>query len=243
MIIEDNFLEASRKFRFDAGSLKNEGDYKYSATRNGDKIDIYAAPLVGNKNKNNLRIVEIYLNDIPCCIATDTQTGDWDILPCDLPVKSSGEKKGDVNFACSRYSKSEPIAVYSRIANSDNVDETLKIQKEYFERLFEPHPQYRISDMYIDIGKSGLENNRPEYKRMLADAEKGKFIYVVAKNVAKFGRDRKEIVCVTKRLLNCGVGVYFIDDGIDSLRREWRNSITARNSLDEYVKTLKTKNN
>lgn len=48
---------------------------------------------------------------------------------------------------------------------------------------------FAIHDYYVDDGYSGLNYDRPAFKRMLDDIDKGLISVVITKDLSKLGRD------------------------------------------------------
>ena len=89
----------------------------------------------------------------------------------------------------------ERVAIYCRLSEEDknkqnSTDDSLSIQnqkamlREYVERM-----GWEIYDVYSDDDYAGSDRNRPEFKRMIADAEAGKFDIVLCKTQSRFTRE------------------------------------------------------
>ena len=48
---------------------------------------------------------------------------------------------------------------------------------------------FTIKEVYIDDGYSGLNFDRPAFKRLIADIESGKINLVITKDLSRLGRD------------------------------------------------------
>lgn len=72
---------------------------------------------------------------------------------------------------------------------------------------------------YIDDGVSGTTFERPAFKRMIADAERGAFDTIIVKDQSRFGRNYLEMGrWVDLRLPQMGVRLYAIADDFDSMK-------------------------
>lgn len=135
-------------------------------------------------------------------------------------------------------------AIYCRLSKDDEQCgdsvsiETQKIMltKYCFDNNFE------IFDIYVDDGYSGLNFNRPSFKRLIEDIEKGKIDIVVTKDLSRLGRDYIQtgyyidVYFVTKHIRYIAV-----NDGIDT---QYDNNDIApfKNILnDMYAKDLSRK--
>ena len=68
---------------------------------------------------------------------------------------------------------------------SESITNQRKIIYDYLKR----NPDFVVCKEYIDDGYSGSNFNRPGFKEMLADIDKGKVNFVITKNLARFGRN------------------------------------------------------
>ena len=48
---------------------------------------------------------------------------------------------------------------------------------------------FTIKEVYIDDGYSGLNFDRPAFKRLIADIESGNINLVIIRDLSRFGRD------------------------------------------------------
>ena len=59
----------------------------------------------------------------------------------------------------------------------------------------------------------------------------GKFDLILTKEVSRFARNTVDTLTTVRNLLNCGVGVYFETDNINTLSNEWELRLTIMSSL------------
>ena len=101
---------------------------------------------------------------------------------------------------------------------------------------------FRIADIYVDDGYSGLNFERPSFKRMIYDLEHGKFDVVITKDLSRLGRDYIQtgyyidIYFASKRIRYIAV-----NDGIDTMLGN--NDIAPFKNIlnDMYAKDLSRK--
>ena len=94
--------------------------------------------------------------------------------------------------------------------------------------------------MYADEGLSGTAaRNRPAFQQMLSAAEEGEIDLILTKEVSRFARNTVDALACTRRLRRYGVGVVFINDGIDTRQNdgEFRLTIMASVAQEESRKT------
>lgn len=99
-------------------------------------------------------------------------------------------------------------ACYCRLSDDDAKDGTsvsiatqMAVAKEFCKEN-----QFQIVDFYCDDGYTGTNFNRPEFKRMMSDVEKGKVNLVIVKDMSRFGREHIMVDTYTQ--------VYFPENGI-----------------------------
>ena len=81
--------------------------------------------------------------------------------------------------------------IYCRLSKDDNLPgESMSIgtQRSMIEDYCKEHG-YLVYDVYIDDGYSGLNFNRPDFQRMLADIDRGLVNLVITKDLSRLGRD------------------------------------------------------
>ena len=73
---------------------------------------------------------------------------------------------------------------------------------------------FTVVGEYIDRAKSGTTDNRPEFQRMITDAKKGLFAYVIVYRFDRFARNRYDSAIYKKQLQNYGVRVLSTEESI-----------------------------
>ena len=83
-------------------------------------------------------------------------------------------------------------ALYCRLSKDDDDRDgdcsSIKTQKALLERYCKDH-NYLIYDYYVDDGYSGLNFDRPDFKRLLSDIDNGSINMVITKDLSRLGRD------------------------------------------------------
>src|SRR5918998_5506987 len=93
-------------------------------------------------------------------------------------------------------SKPERVALYLRVSSEEQRDrETIEIQREFLEQYRNLY-ELEASDVYGDDGVSGTIplHERPEGRRLLADAKEGKFQTVLVKKLDRLGQVPRIVV-------------------------------------------------
>ncbi|MGN6383699.1 MAG: recombinase family protein [Dyella sp.] len=130
-------------------------------------------------------------------------------------------------------------AAYARFS-SDNqrdasLDDQLRNIRAYCARMGWSAPQ-----VYQDAALSGSRTDRPEYLRLLQDAER--FDVILVDDLSRFGRDKEELGSVIKRLRFRGVRLIGVSDGIDTDRKSHKLDTGFRGLMSElYLDDLAEK--
>lgn len=133
------------------------------------------------------------------------------------------------------------VASYCRVS-TDKEDQanSFAAQQRYFAQYIAQHPQWKLYAVYADQGITGTSaEKRPQFLRMIQDAEHGCFQIVLTKEVSRFSRNLLDTIAYTRRLKDIGVFVIFLTDGINTQEpdAELRLSIMASMAQEESRKT------
>ncbi len=132
------------------------------------------------------------------------------------------------------------VTYYARVSSeSDEQLNSLGNQISYYEDFIRRNTAWTFVPGYIDEGLSGISTRRREnFNRMVDDAGADKFDLVVTKEISRFARNTLDSIQFTRRLLSCGVGVFFQNDNINTFDEdsELRLSIMSSIAQDELRK-------
>lgn len=114
------------------------------------------------------------------------------------------------------------VAAYCRVStDSDDQLESYKAQVAYYTDAIAKNPHWRFVDIYADEGISGtLASKRNAFMRMMRDCDKGKIDLILTKSVARFARNTIDSLRYVRKLKAQGVGVYFEEQCLDSLKAD-----------------------
>ena len=132
-------------------------------------------------------------------------------------------------------------AAYCRVSSDrDDQANSFESQQRYFREYIERRPDWVLYRVYADEGITGTSTKkRAEFNRMIADARMGKFRLILTKEVSRFSRNILDTIAYTRELKALGIGVVFLNDGINSLDpdAELRLSIMGSMAQEESRKT------
>lgn len=81
--------------------------------------------------------------------------------------------------------------IYSRLSVEDGDDEeqnSIGNQKKIVLDFLKDHPEIKVVDFYSDNGYTGMNYNRPDFKRMINDLGSGLINCVIIKDISRLGR-------------------------------------------------------
>lgn len=133
------------------------------------------------------------------------------------------------------------VAVYCRVS-TDKEDQanSFESQQRYFKEYIERKNDWELFDIYADEGISGTSTKkRAAFNRMINDANLGHFDMIITKEVSRFSRNILDTISYTRDLRRKGVGVLFLNDGINTFEpdSELRLSIMGSIAQEESRKT------
>lgn len=132
------------------------------------------------------------------------------------------------------------VTFYARVStDKDEQLNSLENQVQYYTELIQSKPCWTYVEGYVDEGISGTSADRREnFLRMIADARAEQFDFIITKEISRFSRSTLDSIQYTQQLLEHGVGVFFQNDGINTLDTdsEFRLVVMAGVAQDEVRK-------
>ncbi len=133
------------------------------------------------------------------------------------------------------------VAVYCRVS-TDKEDQvnSLENQQKYFKSYIEEHDDWELVAIFADEGISGTSiKNRVQFNKMIFLANHREIDLIITKEVSRFSRNTVDTLTQTRKLKEIGVGVFFINDNINTLDNEgeFRLTIMASVAQEESRKT------
>lgn len=103
--------------------------------------------------------------------------------------------------------------IYARFSSErqteNSIDFQLRADKAYCEQK-----GFRVVGEYIDRAMTGTNDNRPEFQRMIADAKKRQFAFVIVYRFDRFARNRYDSAIYKKQLERSGVRVLSTEESV-----------------------------
>ncbi len=143
----------------------------------------------------------------------------------------------------------EKVAIYIRLSKEDIIkitegddSESIKNQK-FMLSEYATMKEWQIFDFYVDEDYSGANRNRPDFDRLLKDAENKKFDIVLCKTQSRFARDLETIEeIIHRKFLSWGIRFVSLLDGADTANDSNKKSRQIHGMVDEWYVEDQSKN-
>lgn len=128
-------------------------------------------------------------------------------------------------------------ALYARLSKDDDLvgdSNSIVHQKEILAKYAKEHG-FSNYEFYVDDGFSGTNFNRPNFQRLMADAEEGKLSTVIVKDMSRFGRDYIMVGYYTEIYFsNLNIRFIAINDNVDSSIQTENDLTPFKNVFNEW---------
>lgn len=101
---------------------------------------------------------------------------------------------------------------------------SLSAQVSYYSGYIQRNPAWQYMGVYADEALTGTKDERPEFRRLLADCEAGNIDMVITKSVSRFARNTVTLLETVRMLKAREVDVFFEKDYI----KQAINPVTSR---------------
>ena len=116
-----------------------------------------------------------------------------------------------------RKGNTQKVAVYARVSTGlESQQDSYENQVELYTKLVEETPGWELYEIYADPDHTGTTEDRPDFQRMLADAEKHRFDFIVVKSISRFARNTLISIKTIRHLQDIGIYIYFEKEKIDT---------------------------
>ena len=115
--------------------------------------------------------------------------------------------------------KKKRVAAYCRVSTDTmGQQESYDTQVRYYKTLIPANHDWEFAGVYADEGRSGTSaKHRPEFLRLIQDAEQGQIDIILTKSISRFARNVVDCQRYVKDLKSRGVEVRFEREGISSM--------------------------
>lgn len=111
------------------------------------------------------------------------------------------------------------VAVYGRLSQEDGDEESNSILHQFniADGYLAQHPDLCLVDHYKDNGYTGMNFDRPDFRRMIEDIYSGKINCVIVKDISRLGRHFVQTCTFVEQIFpQMGIRLICINDDYDS---------------------------
>ncbi len=149
----------------------------------------------------------------------------------------SGIQIAKTNNNKTYYGGEKITALYGRLSRDDELvgdSNSIVHQKEMLAKYAKEHG-FANTAFYIDDGFSGTNFNRPDFQRMMSDAEEGKIATIIVKDMSRFGRDYIMVGYYTEIYFpNSDIRFIAINDQVDTVSATDNDFTPFKNIMNEW---------
>ncbi len=135
------------------------------------------------------------------------------------------------------YYQDPRVGLYIRLSRDDlRAGESMSVENQrIFLNNFAKEQGWSNVTEYVDDGYTGVNFDRPSFKRMMEDVKKQKINIIVCKDMSRFGRNYIQVGEFTDYILpSAGCALIALNDGVDT-RKAIDNDMTPfRNLFNEF---------
>lgn len=155
--------------------------------------------------------------------------------------QQSEECKGDINMDFEPTRRPRKVAVYGRVSTEHDAQvSAYDNQVQWLDEQLRLHPEWTLVKQYGDLGVTGTSaEKRPDFMRMMQDAQYGEFDLIVTREVSRFARNTVVTLDYVRKLKEIGVEVFFVSDNIWTFKEqegEFKLSIMSAVAQEESHK-------
>ena len=119
------------------------------------------------------------------------------------------------------------VAAYARVSTGkDAMRHSLAQQVSYYNDLIHQEPGWSFAGVYADEAYTGTKEERPEFRRLLADCRNGCVDMIITKSISRFARNTVTLLQTVRDLKSMDIDVYFEEQKIHTLSTDGELMLT-----------------
>ncbi len=119
------------------------------------------------------------------------------------------------------------VAAYARVSSDkEGMLHSLAAQVSYYSGYIQQHNDWEYVGVYADEALTGTKDNRPEFKRLIADCRENKIDLIITKSISRFARNTVDLLETVRELKLLGIDVYFEEQNIHSMSNDGELMLT-----------------
>ena len=127
------------------------------------------------------------------------------------------------------------VCAYVRVSTDQaEQQESFSAQVQHYTAYINSNPAWSFAGIYSDKAISGKsKEKRPEFMRMIRDAESKKFDLIITKSISRFARNKIDTLETVRKLKSIGIGIYFEKESINTLTAQSELMLSLLSSVAE----------
>ncbi|WP_088225594.1 recombinase family protein [Desulfosporosinus sp. FKB] len=127
------------------------------------------------------------------------------------------------------------VCAYVRVStNQVEQQESFSAQVQHYTSYINSNPAWILAGVYSDNALSGKDAaKRPEFMRMVQDADNKKFDLIITKSISRFARNTQDCLETVRKLKLLGIAVQFEKEQINTLTSESELLLSILSSVAE----------
>ena len=118
------------------------------------------------------------------------------------------------------------VAAYARVSSGkDEMLHSLAVQVSHYSGYIQRQPDGCTLVYTLMRLATGTKDNRPEFKRLLADCRSGGIDLVLTKSISRFARNTVDLLETVRELKSIGVDVFFEEQNLHTMSGRWRADV------------------
>ena len=107
------------------------------------------------------------------------------------------------------FNRPRNVAIYARVSTEHEAQlNALENQKDWYKPILDYNKNWNVVNTYVDEGITGTSaKKRPQFLKMISDAETGVFDLIITREVSRFARNTVDTLQYTRQLKGMGVEV------------------------------------
>lgn len=123
--------------------------------------------------------------------------------------------------------KRKRVAAYARVSSGkDEQLHSLSAQVSYYNNYIGSRGDWELVGIYADSAMTGTKDNRPEFRRLLADCRAGKIDMVITKSITRMARNTVTLLTTARELKELEIDIYFEKENIHTMSTDGELMLT-----------------
>lgn len=126
------------------------------------------------------------------------------------------------------------VAAYCRVSTElEEQTSSIELQERHYSQLIAGNPHWENAGIFLERATGLNLNERPEFRRMIAQCRKQRIDLILTKSISRFGRNTVDMLRSLRDLHGLGIEVYFEQEDMWLNEQRIQILLTAYCALDQ----------